>query len=308
MELTLSTIQEKLDVPLKNYWLFVYSHLREGVWEDLFKQHLDKYYPEEPGYIELTPSVDTELIPNKFYIVKEGKFKGEYRAIKRVICNLDFKEAWSLSKNADLMYCGKTVLRDNSSIRNSKRTNFPRATWQKAELGWRYYYENVLILSQVYKEINIEFELVYQNKEIQQYTIPVRWALLEMSEGSNITHKGKVDNSLIVPGNLDRTDEFALTFIIREIMRKQKLTRLDLDKLLDIYANNPENLYSFSTNSRPNIKSSILGTMFKWNITWANFIRALKVLGYNDLNMSIHAIKRGRIKDQDVITTINMRL
>ncbi|AFI55353.1 hypothetical protein TSMG0070 [Halocynthia phage JM-2012] len=307
MELSLKQIEEQIDVPLKSYWLFVYSKIRSGVWEELFKTHLDKYYPESPNFIEFKADESIEVIRDNFYQIKEGWGEGMYRAIaNREVALIDSN--WRISKSGDLMLDGIVYLKEVSAIRNSKRTNFPRTIWQKEELSWLSYYEGVLILSQIYQSITIDFELVYQDKEIHKYSIPVKWEILESPDGVNIKHKGRVNKELVINPKLDRTYEGGLSFIIREIMRKSDMTRVDLDSLLDKYAEDPNNLYSFSTKSKPNIKSSILGTMFKWNITWGNFTRSLKVLGYNELSMSINATRAGRVKTESITSTVSMRI
>lgn len=308
MELTFSKIQEQLDVLLKSYWLFVFSKIRTGVWEELFKQHLDEYYPENPDYHEMWANKPCSVERGKFYQIKDGKFKGNYRALETIRDVGLIDENWRRSRRGDLLLDGRTYFKEISAIRNSKRTNFPRDIWQKEELSWLRYYEGAIIVSRIYESMTIDFELVYQGKEIHKYSLPVSWALFETPDGVNIKHSGRVDNSLVLHPKHDRTYEQGLSFIVREIMRKRKLTRKQLDKLLDEFSSNPDNLHTFSTKSPPNIKSSILGTMFKWNITWSNFTRAIKVLEYTDLNISIHGVKRGRTQNQDVISTVNMRL
>lgn len=307
MELTLKQIEEQLDVPLKSYWLFVYSKIRSGVWEELFKNHLDKYYPENPDYIAIKETDKVSLERDKYYIIESGSLKGKYRSLitteKAIVISDCVKK-----KGGDLLLNDKTHLKEVGSIRNSKRTNFPRTVWQKEELSWLSYYEGVLILSQIYKSITIDFELVYEGREIHKFSVPVTWEILESPEGENIKHKGRVDGQLVVDPKLDRRYEHGLSYIIREVMRKSKLTRRGLDKLLDVYTSDENNLYTFSTKSKPNIKSSILGTMFKWNITWSNFTRALKVLGYTDLSISINAVKVGRAREDSVISSVAMRI
>lgn len=306
MELTLKEIELQLDVPLKSYGLFVFGKLRVGVWEDLFKTHLDKHYPSNPETEPLILNKENVITRGGFYSLQSGEFKGVYRSL--LDTTIPKTATWSKSKRGDLLIDDKLILKEVTAIRNSKRTNLPRTIWQKDELSWLSYYEGVLILSQVYKSVTIDFELAYKGREIHSYKVPVSWELFEIPDGVNIKHRGRVDNALVVDPSLDRTYEQGLTYVVREVMRRHKLTRLQLDKLLDTYASEPDNLYSFTTDSQPNIKSSILGTMFKWNITWGNFTRALKVLGYTDLSMSIHAIRRSKGKDEDVITTVNMGL
>lgn len=307
MDISLNQIVNKLDVPLKSYWLFVYGKLRTGVWEELFKQHLDKYYPENPEAVIIPLDYGvTELTRGNFYTIPEGVLKGTYRAL--VDIKLDLAKDCTQSKRKDLICNDITVLKEVSAIRNSKRTNLPRTIWQKEELSWFSYYEGIIILSQVYKSITVELELAYKGSEIHKYSIPVSWDIFETPDGSNIKHSGRVDNSLVITPTLDRTNEQGLTYVIREIMRRHKLTRKGLDELLEVYVSDPDNLHTFTTNSKPNIKSSIIGTMFKWNITWGNFTRALKVLGYTDLSLNIHAVRTSRTGDEDVITTVNMGL
>lgn len=306
MELTLEHIQSKLDVLLKSYWLFVYGKLRVGVWEDLFKDHLDEFYPTKPNLITINLDKVTQLEVGKFYTILDGELVGLYRSLTNEEFNIN--DEWKLSKRGDVSLNGKTKLRSINSIRNSKRTNFPRVIWQKEELSWASYYEGLVVLSRIYKSMTIDFELVYEGKEIHKYSIPVHWSLFETTEGNNLKPKGRVDNSLLVPDDLDRSNEQGLTVILRNVMRRHKLTRKELDRLLDTYISNPENLHTFTTNSVPNIKSSILGTMYKWSSSWSNFTRAIKILGYTDLSISINAVKTIKGKPESVITTVNMRL
>lgn len=305
MELTLETIQSKNDLLLKSYWLYVYSNLRTDVWENLFKEHLDKHYPVNPNYTLIKDKVD--LVIGDYYQIPDGEFKGEYRAIANVTLNLN-KITLGI-KAGNITLNGLTILRNIGSARNNKRTNFPRALWQKDELTWYTYYEALCVLLPAYKEINLDFKLIYKDREIHTYTVPVDFNLLDIPEGENIRHKGKVSKTPVIRNELDRSYEAPLTYIIREVIRRHKLTRVDLDKLLDTFIDNPNNLANFSNENRANIKSSILGTMFKWNLGMGNFSRALTVLGYTELSLTIRAeMKAGRRVGEMVQTGVSMRL
>lgn len=306
MELTLEQIQSKYDVLLKSYWLFVYGKTRTGVWEDLFKIHLDKYYPANPDYIIINPELENKLVRGSFYKIEGGALAGVYRAL----VTMDYvpTDKWELSKRGDVSLNNSTVFRSIASIRNSKRTNFPRVMWQKDELSWTSYYEGLILLSSIYSSMSVELELVYRGKELHKYTLPVDWDLFETTEGTNLKPKGRVDNSLVVSNDLNRANEQGLSIVLRNVIRRHKITRSDLDKLLDNYISNPENIHTFSTKSVPNIKSSILGTMYKWCSSWSNFTRAIKILEYTDLSITIVGVKNVRGKEEKVTTSVNMRL
>ena len=306
IDLNCDIINEQLDVLMKNYWLFVYGKIRAGVWDDLFRSHLDKYYPTHPELIDVHLDDLTHIERGKYYKLDTTLVSGNFRALT----TMDFDPSldWSKTAGDGLMLNGKTCFKEISSIRNSRRTNFPRTIWSKKEISWLSYYEGAIVLSQIYKEMYIDFELVYHGTEIHRFSLPVKWDLFETQEGETIFHKGRVTNELVVPSDFDRSNEQGLSYIIREIMRKSNLTRIQLDALLDVYASDPENLNTFTTNSKPNIKSSIIGTMLKWNLTWDNYTRALKVLGYTDLSLTLRAVKETPTRTIDLKASVSMGL
>ena len=189
----------------------------------------------------------------------------------------------------------------------SKRTNFPRTIWQKDKLTWAVYYEGLVILKRIYDTMRVEFQLILGEDEcIHKYSIPVDWKYMNFpAKGTNIKHRGKVNGDLVIPKDLDRTAEGGLTYILREIMIRSKLTRRELDARISEYILNPDNICTFNSKNELNIKSSITDSMLKWNINWPMFVRALSVLGYTELAINLMATKEG-IADSYAITGLSI--
>lgn len=172
---------------------------------------------------------------------------------------------------------------------NSNRTNYPRDFWQRHSLTWNRYYEGLVILARNYESMRIEFKLVYGNDEkLRVYSIPVKWECMNFpKDGVDIKHRGRVNDALFVPKDLDRSVEGGLTYVLREIMIQQKLTRKQLNDLVVKFMEEPDNLSTFASKNQQSAKSSIIDTMTNWNIQWDMFVRALRVLGYTALGIKV---------------------
>lgn len=177
---------------------------------------------------------------------------------------------------------------------NSKRTNFPRTMWQRDALSWATYYEGLVIMKRLYDTMDIEFQLVYGDDEaLYKYKIPVDWSYMDYNQlgvGTSIKNRGRISDALVVPPDLDRRVEGGLTYVLREIMIRMKLTRKELDTLVCKFMEEPDNVCTFTSKNPQNIKSSIIESMFKWNIPWDMFVRGLRVLGFTAISIDVTAI------------------
>lgn len=310
IEIALSQIARQRDMLLKSYWLFVDQHIRSDKWDDLFRQHLDQYYPSKPKCVEFDPCGRLDVDRFGFYKIV-GK-KGTFRALidYPYVFDQDLLIDKSRGSQSNDLYGvrDKVIFKNITSARNNKRTNFPRSIWQREEVSWNTYYEGLLILSRIYDEMSLVVKLEYMGKEIHEYRVPIAWEFLETPDGESFKYKGKVDKSRVLPNNLDRTYENALSHILRDIFTRHKLTKKKLDEYLDEYISVPRNLYSFNSKSKPNIKTSILNSIFNWNINFDNFIRGIRIMKYSGITIEIVAKRNDKSGKKIAQTSVSIGL
>ena len=203
--------------------------------------------------------------------------------------NLRNRSVWNefFLQHADEYYPEKVA-------NNSCRTNFPRDIWKRSALTWSVYYEGLVVLSRIYDDMYVSFKIVNKKGEIYRYDIPVEyWRIHDGKLGVAIKHKGRAGTQLVIATDLDRRHEGSLTFILREIMKREKITRVTLENAILAYAKEPDNICTFGSKDIQNIKSSITTSMFKKACQWDMFVRGLRVLGCSAMSIEVVATMSG---------------
>lgn len=173
---------------------------------------------------------------------------------------------------------------------NSKRTNIHRSFDKLDSFSWETYYEALAVLAQVTTSLTLTINLA-TNAHIEQFTVPIKRDRTEWVKRKGVPIK--VDNknpeALFMPADQDRSNESVFTFIIREALRKQRITVKGLNEKLDAFIKDANNIATYSVDTPTNIKSSLKATLCRGTIAWPNVPRLLKLLGYTNITLVLEA-------------------
>jgi len=173
---------------------------------------------------------------------------------------------------------------------NSKRTNIKRSFANTDSFSWETYYEALVVLSRVTSELKLTISLDTGNHiESYRYTIESDRKNWTTKKGHPIKPDNKNAKSLFMPANQNREDETVFTYIIREAMRKQRITVEEMNKRLNEFIKDPINIVTYSVTTPANMKSSLKASLCRGSIAWNNVPRLLKLLGYRNLTLKLEA-------------------